>query len=360
MKFHAPASQYLIEHPLPFLPMSLSERPFVRFLLRHRLLSCLVVLVLGVAGWSVFRTDPASTDVLPEDVPVTDTLALNLILTPTLDCLPLYHAVESGIADSMGLSLSIRTETSQFDIDSIMRRTRRYDGAVFDDQRLARYQQIEGKASHGSAKEKSARKSQRDAATKRPAAKQAAAASRRPMPALTEAIRLQSQWRFLTSATVRIREVQKLRKRTVAIARFAASSACLRDALASAGLKEADVYQAQINDFGIRTDMLTEAQVDAAILPEPFATTARLRGHRVVWSAPDSISRSALCFRSVVLENPQKQQQMELLKKVYERSAADLNRRGTHAADSALIKAYHLPSEVIDTLRLPIYRVAKR
>ena len=66
--------------------MSLSERPFVRFLLRHRLLSCLVVLVLGVAGWSVFRTDPASTDVLPEDVPVTDTLALNLILTPTLDC----------------------------------------------------------------------------------------------------------------------------------------------------------------------------------------------------------------------------------------------------------------------------------
>ena len=340
--------------------MSLSERPYARYLLHHRLLSILVVIISGLAGWLVFRTDPASSEVLPEDAPVTDTLALNLILTPTLDCLPLYHAAESGIADSMGLSLSIRTETSQFDIDSIMRRTRRYDGAVFDDQRLARYQQIEGKASSGSAKEKPAGKSRREAAAKPAAAQKPATATRRPMPALTEAIRLQSQWRFLTSATVRIREVQKLRKRTVAIARFAASSACLRDALASAGLKEADVYQAQINDFGIRTDMLTEAQVDAAILPEPFATTARLRGHRVVWSAPDSVSRSALCFRSVVLENPQKQQQMELLKKVYERSAADLNRRGTHAADSALIKAYHLPSEVIDTLRLPIYRVAKR
>ncbi len=340
-----------------------SEHPIVQFLMRYRMIAGLVVLLIaGLALWLSTRPDDSLADVVPEDASVADTLALNIILTPTLDCLPLYHAVMSGMADSMKLALNIRTETSQFDVDSIMRRTRRFDGAVFDDQRLARYQKVEGKASMPDANRSSAKSVEKSNATKRGSKKVGTKVAPRafhPMPALTEVIRLQSLWRLLTSSTVRIREVKKLQKRTVAISRFSASSACMGEALAGAGLKETDVYQAQINDFGIRTDMLTEAQVDAALLPEPYATCAMLRGHRVVWSAPDSISRSALCFRSEVLKNPRKLQQADLLKKVYARAAADLNRRGTHAADSALIKVYHLPSQVIDTLRLPAYKVGK-
>ena len=176
------------------------------------------------------------------------------------------------------------------------------------------------------------------------------------MPALTEAIRLENTWRMVTSVTLRIREVAKMRKRTVAIARFSASSECLKQALKSAGLKESDVYQAQINDIVLRQRMLDESQVDAALLPEPYATLASVGfGHRLVWTA-DTVSRAALCFRADVLKKPRKQQQLKLLKEAYRRAAADLNRRGTHAADSALINRYDLPDEILDTLRLPKYR----
>lgn len=301
----------------------------------------------------------------PREAAAVDTLALNIICTPTLDCLPFYHAVESGLCDSLGLQLAIRTERSQFDIDSIMRRTRVYDAAVIDDARLAHYRSVEGKAPKaGMQQGKPAKAGKKTKAAPKGSAKNAATkgadahAVRQfyPMPALTEAIRLENTWRMVTSVTLRIREVAKMRKRTVAIARFSASSECLKQALKSAGLKESDVYQAQINDIVLRQRMLDESQVDAALLPEPYATLASVGfGHRLVWSA-DTVSRAALCFRSDALKKPRKQQQLKLLKEAYRLAATELNRRGTHAADSALIKRYGLPCEILDTLRLPKFR----
>ena len=304
----------------------------------------------------------------PREAAAVDTLALNIICTPTLDCLPFYHAVESGVCDSLGLQLAIRTERSQFDIDSIMRRTQVYDAAVIDDARLARYREVEGKATHAVRQQGKSAKGGKGGKTTKPAsggsAKSGAAkgaatpAPKRfyPMPELTEAIRLENTWRMVTSVMLRIREVAKIRKRTVAVARFSASSECLKQALASAGLKESDVYQAQINDIVLRQHMLDESQVDAAMLPEPYATLASVGfGHRIVWKA-DTVSRAALCFRTDVLKKPRKQQQLKLLKEAYRLAAADLNRRGTHAADSALINRFDLPVEILDTLRLPKYR----
>lgn len=293
-----------------------------------------------------------------------DTLALNIICTPTLDCLPFYHALESGVCDSLGLDLVIRTEVSQFDIDSIMRRTRLYDGAVLDDARLAHYRSVEGKARDGGQQGKTAKTAKKGQNGKgKTSAKSAgdkaekASAEKRfyPMPALTEAVRLENTWRLVTSGTLRIREVAKMKKRTVALARFSAEEQCLEQALAKGGLREPDVYKAQINDVALRRMMLDENQVDAALLPEPYATMAVvLHGHRLIWSA-DTTSRAALYLRTDVLKKPRKQQQMTLLQKAYRRAAADLNRRGAHAADSALIKRYNLPEELIDTLRLPKY-----
>lgn len=296
-----------------------------------------------------------------EDAPKVDTLALNIICTPTLDCLPFYHAVESGICDSMGLALCIRTEMSQFDVDSILCTASYIDGAVLDDERLARYRSVVGKVHAGVRKTtrnagKVAQKTKgRKGRGQKPVADAAPVPWWTAFPALTEAIRLESTWRLVTSSALRIREVPKLRKRTVAVSRFSASSECLAQALARAGLKEGDVYRAQVNNLRLRQEMLDENQVDAAVLPEPYATVAVLRGHRLIWSA-DTASRSALCLRSVALKNPRKCRQLELLKQVYRKASDDLNRRGVHAADSALVKGYGLSPEVIDTLRLPNYR----
>lgn len=278
-----------------------------------------IVAILGLLIFALTRHSQAEAPQEEEDVKVADTLALNLICTPTLESLPFYHALESGLCDSFDLALGIKTETSQFDVDSIMRRTKRIDGAVFDVHRLKHYREI-----------------------------------RRALP-VAESIYLYGGWQLVTAAPLRIREAKQLKKRTVATARFATSSTLLENILRGSGVNTADLYHAQINDFLLRTNMLDEAQIDASLLPEPFATLAVTRGHRSVWRN-DSVCSFVLCFRNQVLKDKRKQKQIEILKKVYNAAVLDLNSHGTHAADSALIKAYRLPQTVVDTLRLPKYR----
>lgn len=262
------------------------------------------------------QTEVAKVD---DDVQVADTLALNIICMPTLESLPLYHAAESGICDSLNLALGIKTEMAQFDVDSIMRRTQRVDGAVFDVNRLKHY---------------------RD--------------THKALP-VTESIRLDGGWQLVTAAPLRIREAKQLKKRIVATARYATSSSLLSNILRGAGINYSDAYHAQINDLSLRTSMLDDAQIDASVLPEPYATLAVSRGHRSIWRS-DSVSTLVLCFRNQVLKDKRKQKQIETLRQAYNLAVKDLNAHGTHAADSALIKDYQLPQTVIDTLRLPKYR----
>lgn len=280
--------------------------------------------VVAIIGLLVFVMKPQGAEHSEgpkeeNDVQVADTLALNIICTPTLESLPLYHALESGLCDSMNLAMGIKTETSQFDVDSIMRKTKRIDGAVLDVNRLKHYRE-----------------------------------TRRALP-VTESITLCGRWQLVTAAPLRIREAKQLKKRVVASARYATSSTLLADILRGVGLNNADVYHAQINDFSLRAGMLDDAQIDASMLPEPYATLAVSQGHRSI-SSNDSVRSMVLCFRTPILKDKRKQKQIEVLKQVYNLAVKDLNANGPHAADSALIKDYHLPQALIDTLRLPKYR----
>lgn len=284
------------------------------------LVTTFIVLILGGLIYVLTRHEATPEEVVVEDVQVDDSLALNIICTPTLECLPFYHAVESGLCDSLHLSLGIYTETSQFDIDSIMRRTKIIDGAVFDTYRLAYYKK------------------------------------RNQSLPIRESINLYGVWRLIAADQLRIKEIEKLKKRTIATARFATSSLLLEQALSGKkDIKYSDFYHAQINDFEVRTNMLDENQIDACMLPEPYATLAVTRGHRSVWTK-DPVSTMVLAFRLPVYNDKRKAKQIELLRQVYNESVLSLNLHGTHAADSALIKSLKLPKEVVDTLKLPEYR----
>lgn len=286
------------------------------------LISIAIVLVIGgliFVATKHNRTEQAEESV-ETDVHVDDSLALNIMCLPTLDCLPLYHALESGLSDSLHLKFDIITQTAQFDVDSIIRRTKTIDGAALDTYRMAYY-----------------------------------AKTKKSLP-VTEVIKLCGAWQFITSEAVRIKDVDNIKKRTIATARFATSNFLLEKILnATKEVNYSDVYIAQINDFGIRTNMLDENQIDACLLPEPYATLAISRGHRSVWS-DKFVQTYSLCFRNEVMKDKRKSDQIELLRRVYNASVLDLNTHGTHAADSVLIKTFHLPKAVIDTLKLPEYR----
>lgn len=286
------------------------------------LISLAIVLMIGGLIFVTTKLNRAQQveEVVETDVHVDDSLALNILCLPTLDCLPLYHALESGLSDSLHLQLGIVTKSAQFDVDSIIRRTKTIDGAVLDSYRMTYYSK-----------------------------------SNKPL-SVTEAFKLYGSWQLMTSEAVRIKDVDNLKKRTIASARFATSNFLLEKIFNGAKeVKYSDVYIAQINDFGIRTNMLDENQIDACMLPEPYATLAISRGHRSIWS-DKLVQAYSLYFRNDVMKDKRKFDQIELLRKVYNASVLDLNSHGTHAADSALIKIYHLPKTVIDTLKLPEYR----
>lgn len=247
-----------------------------------------------------------------------DSLALSITCTPTLESLPFYHALESGLCDTLGLTLVIQTEWSQFDVDSVYRHSPLCDGAVLDTYRLEHYQKTQ-----------------------------------RPLDAV-EQYRLVGRWGLATSGQMRLNSASLLKKHVVASARYATSYHCLETSLGGTGVKMTSVYHAQINDYMLRLNMLENTQVEASLLPEPFFSYALHRGHRNVWVG-DSVTSLAFCMKKKTLKEEHTQKQLKQLAQVYNMAVDDLNAHGAKAAGVALAKYYALPQEVIDKVPLPRY-----
>lgn len=245
-----------------------------------------------------------------------DSTALRLAVTPTMGNLPFYYARYAGIYKDLGLKLSFRCYDGQLDCDSALLGGST-DGATTDLVRLHEY-------SHWH-------------------------------PVLTGIMSYPEHWHLLSSAKLRAKKMASLKARTVGIARLSASEYYAKKAFASAGMDyRTDVFVPQVNSYRLRAEMLDNNQVNAAVLPEPYATLARQKGHRRLYSSvSDSVSLNCLVFRSAILSDTLRRQQVQLLVKAYNRAVEELNAKGKAACSEVLFKAYRLPQAVIDSLRLP-------
>lgn len=247
-----------------------------------------------------------------------DSLALCIACAPTLENLPFYHALESGLCDTLGLKLLIDTQWAQFDVDSVYRHNPLCDGAVLDAYRIEHYKKAKS-----------------------------------PLDAV-EQYGLVGRWGLATSGQMRLNSVSVLKKHTVASARYATSYHCLEKSLGGTDVKMAQLYHAQINDYILRLGMLDNAQIEAALLPEPFFSFALHRGHRNVWVG-DSVTSLALYIKKGALKEEHTKLQLKQLAEAYNMAVDDLNAHGAKAASAALMKYYALPQEVIDKVPLPRY-----
>lgn len=247
-----------------------------------------------------------------------DSLALCITCTPTLESLPFYHALESGLCDTLGLKLIIHSEWAQFDVDSVYRHNPLCDGAVLDAYRVEHYLK-----------------------------------TKCPLDAVKQ-YGLVGRWGLATSGQMRLNSVSVLKKHTVASARYATSYHCLEKSLGGTDVKMAQLYHAQINDYMIRLGMLENAQIEAALLPEPFFSFALHRGHRNVWVG-DSVTSLGFYMKKSALKEEHTKHQLVQLAEAYNMAVDDLNAHGAKAAGVALTKYYALPQEVIDKVPLPRY-----
>ena len=137
-----------------------------------------------------------------------DSTSLRIACTPTAESLPFYYAVRSGICDSIGLPLRVKTYFAQFDADTALL-GRTVDGGVTDQYRAAYYR------------------------------------SRGKMRDFDNFLSLDGRWSLVAGGRLRIRELHNLKGRTVGMARFANSDHYISRLRDSLRLKSDDLFYAQ-------------------------------------------------------------------------------------------------------------------
>ena len=253
---------------------------------------------------------------------VPDSLSLTIACLPTYESVPFYYAKAAGIADSLSLPLRIKTDQSQFDADTALLRGS-VDAGVTDVVREQHYAR-QGK-----------------------------------MRGYVAWIPLQGEWQLLVGGRYRITELKQLKQRTIAIARYSSSdqyTAHLRDSLR---WKFDDMLRPQINDYRVRQQMLDNEQIDAAVLPQPFALRAKINGQRVLATLAPSYHQHTLYLSAKAQDDKRKIKQAQLLQRVYNVAIQRIHQHPGAVLDSVLMRTYKLTPEQIRQVRLPHYLEVK-
>ena len=250
-----------------------------------------------------------------------DSLALKIGVMPTLDCLPIYVAKEHGMFDTTKTDIRLRQFNSQIDCDAALVKGS-IEGCVTD---IVRGQHISRK---GTAVE---------------------------YVAATDA-----HWQLISNRQARIRRINQLGDKMVAMARFSATALLADYATDSAKLKREEVFKIQINDVNLRLQMLTNNEMDAMLLPEPQATAARLYKNPVLMDSRDKDMRfGVIAFRKKSIADERRRQQLKVFIDGYNAACDSINKNGLKHYATTIRKYYKIDDKTINALPKTKYEHAK-
>ena len=237
-------------------------------------------------GWvfffllSLFVSCRKEVKVSPEEQARRDSAALHVALMPVQDCLPFYIAQQTGVYERLGLDVRIHTLQAQLDTDTAI--AKGHVHAAYSD--LARAIML-----------------QQDTVAVRAVAA------------------FDGELRLVTMRRGRIRQLGQLKEKMVAVARHSITDYWSDRLTDSAAVKRSEIFRPQINDVRIRTDMLCNGTMDAAFLPEPYATEAVVRGNKENFSTRGQQPRLvALLATTQALADADRRRQLQLLMQGYE------------------------------------------
>ena len=245
--------------------------------------------------------------------------AFKVAVLPTLDCLPLFVAREAGIFDTLGVSVRLRMFRAQMDCDTAVIGGS-VEGTVTDLVRAERLQ--------------------------------------RQGISLRYPIATDAYWQLITNRLARIKELKQLSDKMIAITRYSATEALATMAIDSVKPKY-DVYRVQINDLDVRLHMLLNNEMDAMLLPEPQATTARTMGHPVLMDSRDKQLRfGVFAFRSRELTQPRRRDQLNRFIKGYNMAVDSINKNGLQHYAALVGKYCNANEKTLKALPVPRFRHA--
>lgn len=241
-----------------------------------------------------------------------DSTALKVAVMPTIDCLPIYLAYDHGLFREAGVDVTLCSYNAQMDCDTAIERGR-VDATVTDLVRAERMQQQGTKLNYVAAT---------------------------PL-----------YWQLVTNQTARIRQLSQLDDRMLAMTRFSATDLLSSLVVDSAQLDPDRVFRIQVNDIGVRLNMLLTGIMDALFLPEPQATLARLSGHHIIYDTRQSdIRLGVLAFRIPNTTDTLRQSQLAGFIKAYNQACDSLNAAPLRHYKDLMVRHTGVPSLLADSL----------
>lgn len=282
-----------------------------------KLLPCLLILCL-LPYACTHSNEPASAGQKTRQ----DSLALKVALMPTLDCLPFYYAQQCGIYTQLGLDVRLKSYKAQMDCDTAF--SRRHVDVSYTD--LVRASLLQSKGT-----------------------------------GLYAIMQTDGYHELVTFKSKRMRNTKHLKERMVGIARHSVTDLLLDTVTREARLDPSTVYHPQINDITLRGDMLNNGTLDAAFLPEPYATQAKAAGHKSIFhSQKKQIQLMALIASYQSVHSQRKAEQLRLLIKGYNLATEAINKKENYDSIQNILRNYPLRQSTIDTLKLPQYSIARK
>lgn len=217
-----------------------------------------------------------------------DSLALKIAILPTSDCDVVRVADSMGVFDSLGVAVRLKQFSSLSECRIALRK-RLVEGA-FIDSVLARV------------------------------------IMEKDTTDLTLGPATPLSWKLLTSRKARIVRMEQLADKILAADSHGASKEFAESIADSLKKEKKTVFVLQCEDPRIRMNMLAHGNVDAALLPEPYATQVMRRGSRLLRNYSPT-EKGVVAFRASCLKDKRIRAQYELFLKGYAIAADSIMRR---------------------------------
>lgn len=241
---------------------------------------------------------------------------MTVAVTPTLDCLPVYVAYESGIDEEMGCPLLLQEHKAVADCDTALAG----GSAVCVATDSVRAESLLNKNKGKLGKQFSI-------------------------------VRNPNTYFYLfANRKARIKKAAQMKDKLIAVDRKGADALMAQYVLDSVKLNDGKAFLVNILSVPMRMSMLSNNTMDAAVLPEPQATVARKTGHEYLYSEG---ARNGRRYGAFLVKKDRK----ELFVEMYNRACDSINKNGIGHYDSILIKRMAVPEKFIKDI--PVRRFVK-
>jgi NitT/TauT family transport system substrate-binding protein len=154
-----------------------------------------------------------------------------------------------------------------------------------------------------------------------------------------------------------IRRPDDLRGKSLSVSRNTVIEYTTDFLLQTAGLTEDEVEKPEINKIPLRLEMLQNGQIDACVLPDPFATIARANGHPALTTTREAgISVTGTMFTEQALRN--KRKAVEKIVQGYNLGVSYIRTHPLSDWSDILVQDAGVPAALVEQLTLPDYEAA--